>query len=143
MAGNRRQRFVHAYLGEAAGNATKAAILAGYSEKAARQVASRLLTYADVQQAIATASDAAGLTVEQSLREVSSIATAQVEKVTAADKLKANELFLKAKGALRDKQGDSRISVSIGFLSHPGSQPQALVSITDGQTIDAQMVAKE
>lgn len=39
----REQAFVDAYIGAARGNATKAAILAGYSEKTAAQQASRLL----------------------------------------------------------------------------------------------------
>lgn len=50
---NRRQQlFVTAYIGEAAGNATQAAILAGYSAKTARQIGSELLTKPDIADAI-------------------------------------------------------------------------------------------
>src|SRR5689334_12942658 len=48
----RERRFVEAYMGEAAGNGTKAAILAGYSKKAARGQAARLLTKAHIIEAI-------------------------------------------------------------------------------------------
>lgn len=44
----RQQRFVDAY----DGNATRAAIAAGYSEKTARSMGQRLLTYDDIQEAI-------------------------------------------------------------------------------------------
>lgn len=56
------------------GNATQAAITAGYSEKTARQAGSRLLTHVDVKAAITAkrgaALTAADLTIERSLREV-------------------------------------------------------------------------
>lgn len=48
----RERRFVEAYMGEAAGNATKAAELAGYSARTARQIGSRLLSKVDIQQVI-------------------------------------------------------------------------------------------
>jgi phage terminase small subunit len=49
----KERRFVEAYMGAAAGNAAKAAELAGYSPKSARHQASRLLTKRNVQDAIA------------------------------------------------------------------------------------------
>lgn len=48
----RQRRFVDALLGSANGNATKAAIAAGYSPKAAQPVSARLLSNAMVQQAL-------------------------------------------------------------------------------------------
>ena len=48
----RRRRFVDAYMGEAPGNATKAAELAGYSPKTAYAQGSRLLKNAEIRQAI-------------------------------------------------------------------------------------------
>lgn len=48
----RERRFVEAYMGEAAGSATKAAEMAGYSARTARQIGSRLLTKVHIQQAI-------------------------------------------------------------------------------------------
>lgn len=47
-----QRRFVEAFMGPARGNATKAAILAGYSPKTARQQASMLLTRLNIQRAI-------------------------------------------------------------------------------------------
>ncbi len=47
----RQENFCHAYI--VAGNATKAAINAGYSERSARQQASRLLTNANIVERIA------------------------------------------------------------------------------------------
>jgi phage terminase small subunit len=48
----RERRFVEAYMGPCAGNATKAAESAGYSPKTARQIASRLLTKANIRAAV-------------------------------------------------------------------------------------------
>lgn len=48
----RERRFVEAYMGAAAGNATKAALLAGYSPKTARKQGSRLLTKGHIADAI-------------------------------------------------------------------------------------------
>jgi phage terminase small subunit len=47
-----RAKFVEAYLGEASGNATRAAIIAGYSAKTADRQGSRLLKSVEVQGAI-------------------------------------------------------------------------------------------
>lgn len=46
-------RFVDSFMGIAAGNATQAAIQAGYSRRSARAQASRLLTRANIQAALA------------------------------------------------------------------------------------------
>lgn len=48
----RERRFVEAYIGKAEGNATNAAIAAGYKKENARQQASRLLTKANIKAAI-------------------------------------------------------------------------------------------
>jgi phage terminase small subunit len=48
----RERRFVEAYMGEAAGNATVAAVSAGYSKKTAGSIASRLLKKVNIRQAI-------------------------------------------------------------------------------------------
>ena len=49
----RERRFVDAFMGDAAGNATKAARLAGYANTTAEKQASRLLGKVGVQRAIA------------------------------------------------------------------------------------------
>ena len=48
----RQRRFVVAFIGWARGNATKAAIFAGYSERTARVQASQLLSKLNIQAAI-------------------------------------------------------------------------------------------
>jgi phage terminase small subunit len=48
----KRRRFVDAYLGSANGNATQAAIDAGFSRKTAKSMGSQLLTFIDVRKAI-------------------------------------------------------------------------------------------
>jgi len=48
----RQRRFVDAFLGSANGNATKAAIAAGYSPKTAQPASARLLSHVMVQQAL-------------------------------------------------------------------------------------------
>ncbi|MEQ1897732.1 MAG: terminase small subunit [Vicinamibacterales bacterium] len=48
----RERRFVEAYLGDAAGNATRAAALAGYSLKSARRIGTRLSSEFHIQHAI-------------------------------------------------------------------------------------------
>jgi phage terminase small subunit len=53
MLSERERRFVDAYMGEAAGNATKAAKLAGYSAHTATTLGSRLLRKVHVADAIA------------------------------------------------------------------------------------------
>lgn len=132
MSKARRLQFVRAFLGEAAGNATKAAILAGYSENSAKQTASRLLTYVDVRAAIekaqGTLARKAGFTAEKVIEELAVVAECTPEKYTGGDKLKALELLGKANGLFKDKQGDSRITVNIGFLmtTPPADQPTTL-----------------
>lgn len=49
----KRRRFVDAFFGTANGNATEAAIAAGYSRHTARKQGSRLLTFVDVKAAVA------------------------------------------------------------------------------------------
>lgn len=48
----RERAFVRHFMGAFGGNATQAAIAAGYSRRTARQAGSRLLTNVDVQKAI-------------------------------------------------------------------------------------------
>lgn len=48
----RERRFVEAYMGKAAGNATKAAILAGYSAKSAARIGYRLTRKVQIANAL-------------------------------------------------------------------------------------------
>ena len=66
----RERRFVECYMGEAAGNGTKAALLAGYSPVTARNQASRLLTKGYIQSAIEERSQRDVLTWSREQRQV-------------------------------------------------------------------------
>ena len=99
----RKRAFCEAYL--TSGNATQAAIAAGYSPKTARSQGQRLLTFVDVQEYL-----------EKRNQEISEANTAQMEEVrqfwTATmrdqnmkptDRLKASELLAKTYGAFLDR----------------------------------------
>jgi len=104
MALNAQQRaFVAAY----DGNATQAAIAAGYSPKTARQQGNRLLTIADIQDAIKKRSPS-------TTREKRNIATREERQafwtdsmqksgVEMRDRLKASELLGKSEGDFLDR----------------------------------------
>lgn len=122
-----QQAFVRAYLTEANGNATKAAIIAGYSERTAPQSGSRLLKHHEVAKAVERFVRKADLSTEKALERVAGIAAATPEKVKASDVIKANELILRINGALKNEQSDTRVTVNIGFIA---GQPAA-ISITE------------
>lgn len=115
------RKFVNAYLGEANGNGTKAAIAAGYSEPTAAQQASRLLKRDDIRQAIGQRLDKHDLRTDAILQRLGILAHSTVEKVTGADVVNASKVILQVNGALRDKDTSARITVNIGFLTP--SQP--------------------
>ena len=137
----KRKRFVHAYLGDANGNATQAAIHAGYSPHTAKQQGSALLTRPDVAKAIQTHVGKADLSTEQALQRVATIAQQQPPKgYTGNDVLKANELILKVNGALSEAQTQSRITVNIGFLQAQTGTVHLSTSqshVIDAETIDS------
>jgi hypothetical protein len=121
----KRKAFIKHYLGAAQGNATKAAIMAGYSETSAKVTGSRLLSAANVQQAIQRHANKVEVSTERSLQNIGAIANEKAAKVSAGDILKANELILKVKGALSDRQTEARVTVNIGFLTN--DKPSAVI----------------
>ena len=143
MSATRRKRFVNAYLGEAAGNAAEAARLAGYSEKAARQIGSRLLTYDDVRSTIDQRLNKANLSTEARLQKVAVIADKTPTRVTAADVLNANKLILQVNGALKDKQQENGITVNIGFLQVNQHSEDVLPKVTTSEAVEAAVISQE
>jgi hypothetical protein len=128
----RRRAFVNAYLGDANGNGTKAAISAGYSEQTAAQSSSRLLKEPEVRDAIAARLDKAGISTDRILNRLGIIANTDVEQVEARDVINASKVILQVNGALQPKAStDNRIVVNIGFL-HAGpmsaDSPQELAT---------------
>lgn len=93
----RERRFVEFYMGEAAGNATKAARFAGYSAKTARKQGSRLRTKGHIRAAIqeAARNDPAVWTREDRQRFWTAVAAGAggFAKATLRDRLKASELL--------------------------------------------------
>lgn len=83
----RQRKFIDAYL--VSGNATSAAVAAGYSEKTAKSIGSENLTKPDVAAAIAgrqaKASDKADLTLESHLAALNALR----DKAAAAEQFSA------------------------------------------------------
>lgn len=98
----RERRFVEAYMGKAAGNATKAATLAGYAKGSAKVTASRLLTKANVRTAIdsRTAADPNVSDRETRQRFWTDVMAGRGKFARTAmkDRLKASELLGKTQG---------------------------------------------
>lgn len=83
----RQEQFIAEYLVDL--NATQAAIRAGYSEKTAREQASRLLSNVNISQRIAEKrqelADNAGLSVERVLQEAMRLAFFDIRKLTDSE----------------------------------------------------------
>jgi phage terminase small subunit len=94
----RERRFVEAYMGKAAGNATRAAKAAGYAKTSAKVTGCRLLTKANVRAAIdaRTHADPAVSDREDRQRFLSQVMHST--KVGMKDRLKAVELLGKSQG---------------------------------------------
>lgn len=94
---NQRQRaFCEAYL--LSGNATEAAIKAGYSPKSARSIGQRLLTFADILEYLAQRNAQIIAENTATLEEIYSFWTVTMRDQASkpADRLKASELLSKA-----------------------------------------------
>lgn len=94
---NQRQRaFCEAYL--LSGNATEAAIKAGYSSKSARSIGQRLLTYVDIREYLAQRNAQIIAENTATLEEIYSFWTVTMrdQALKQADRLKASELLSKA-----------------------------------------------
>lgn len=125
----RRRAFVNAYLGEAKGNGTKAAIIAGYSEATAAQAASRMLRQPDVQKALETRLENADLKTDAILKRLGRIIHAEPKDIKGADIVNASKLVLQVNGDLHEKSDSSRVVVNIGFLNP--SDPQPVVQVIE------------
>jgi len=116
----KQKRFVQEYLIDL--NATQAAIRAGYSPKAATQVASRLLTYAKVQEAVASATKTralgAQITRERVLQELARVAFGDPRKVMTWG---PNGVDLINSETLTDDEAAQVAEVSQTVTQHGGS----------------------
>lgn len=104
---NQRQRaFCEAYL--LSGNATEAAIKAGYSPKSARSIGQRLLTFADIREYLAQRNAQIIAENTATLEEIYSFWTVTMrdQEAKQADRLKASELLSKALLLERSREED-------------------------------------
>jgi len=119
-----QKAFVQALTGEAKGNQTHAAILAGYSPRSATQTASRLITVDKVAEAVAARvqklEEKVDLSDERILKETADVAYTQGLALRGSDKVKALSLLMAFKGLTQtEPQQQNRVTVNIGFLTPP------------------------
>lgn len=102
----RERRFVEAFMGPAAGNATKAAELAGYSKKSASRIGYRLSRKVQVRKAIEDRADndpkAATREERQRFWTDVMLGRAPFTEAGMRDRLKASELLGKSQGDFVD-----------------------------------------
>ncbi len=113
----RERRFVECYMGEAAGNGTKAALLAGYSPTTARNQASRLLTKGYILSALEERSQRDVLTWSREQRQAFWTQIATDESVPIPYRLKASELLARSQGDFIEKrllqvEGNGQVSLA-------------------------------
>ncbi len=99
----RERRFVEFYMGEAAGNATKAASLAGYSRKTARKQGSRLLTKGHIRAAVEERAQSDPKVANREDLQRWWTATYLNPKLTYRDRLKASELLGKSQAVFMNR----------------------------------------
>ena len=101
----KQTRFVAEYLIDS--NATQAAIRAGYSEKTAKQIGSRLLTNVDVANAIAAGGSRIAsrleITAEKVLKDIENVRKLATAGGIYASAIRASELQGKSIGMFEDK----------------------------------------
>lgn len=116
----RQQRFADAYLANG-GNATEAAVAAGYSPRTAKQQGSRLLTNADLSAYIderrAADSEQARMDRDEFLSHLEGLIRADLRDVAEWD---ADEVTLIASGQLTDEAARSLQSLSVVVETHEG-----------------------
>lgn len=124
MALNARQRaFVEAYCG----NATEAALQAGYSEKTARITAAKLLSKGNIQEALKEREDKrlASLIATREERQQFWTTLMRDEDRKEVDRLKASELLAKSEGDFLERR---EVTGPNGSPLHP---PQIKVVFSD------------
>jgi hypothetical protein len=135
----KHRRFVVAYTGEAQGNGTQAAIIAGYSPKSAVVQASVLLRKPNIQAAVAERQERltakADISDSRILQELAEVGYTKVE-VNGQSKMKALELLAKHKGLLNeDTSTSNRVTVNIGFLQTAVNNSAKVFPVGHSQTL--------
>ena len=114
MLSSKQKKFVQAYMG----NATEAAIKAGYSEKTARSQGQRLLTKADIKQSIQKREEKQTSAVIATREQRQEFWTKIMYDNAAdmKDRLKSSELLGRSQADFTDKvenSGETTIKVSL------------------------------
>lgn len=128
----RRRAFCENYL--KCGNAAEAARRAGYSEKAAKSVGQRLLTYDDVQAYINERNVELKAQNTASIDEIRAFWTATMRSSREAtrDKLKASELLARTYGAFVERvEATEQISVDRPLANLSDDELRALARLAD------------
>lgn len=105
----RERRFVEAYMGQAAGNGTEAARLAGYkgNAKVLGVQASRLLAKANIQKSVSERVKSDPLVADREERQRFLTSVIRNPEYSVSDRLKAVDLQAKAQGDYIEKHEHS------------------------------------
>jgi phage terminase small subunit len=122
----RQRKFVDAYIGPAGGNATKAASMAGYKDDntpALRACASRLLTFANVQTALARAIARRRLSPEWAREGLTEVASSSM----------AN--FVTVNSETGETQLDMKRAIEAGALGQIKEYREEVLSVNGAATV--------
>ena len=117
----RERRFVEAYTGEAAGNATKAAILAGYKRTAAEKAGWRLSNNVRIVSAIDQRASKDPLIATREERRRFWTSAFRDINVPWRDRLKASELLGKSEADFVDRLNLSG-NIGLALFATPGGE---------------------
>ena len=107
LKNSKRENFCQHYAKDC--NGAESAVLAGYSKKTAKSIASRMLTFVDVAERIRELQDKAsekyGISMQVLVNEYQKIGMATDAETKDSDKIKALDSMTKILGGFVDKKG--------------------------------------
>ena len=130
----RQERFVAEYLIDL--NATQAAIRAGYSESTAKQQGSRLLTKADVREAVASAERVTQTRLQVTAEDIA-LRAWQIAQQDRSDRVSALALLARRHPEFSDKRDITVSERSETLLMVASMSPDELRKLAAGADADA------
>ena len=130
----RQERFVAEYLIDL--NATQAAIRAGYSESTAKQQGSRLLTKADVREAVASAERVTQTRLQVTAEDIA-LRAWQIAQQDRNDRVSALALLARRHPEFSDKRDITVSERSETLLMVASMSPDELRKLAAGADADA------
>jgi phage terminase small subunit len=128
----RERRFVDAYMGEAAGNATKAALIAGYGKASAHVTGCRLLKKPKISAAVAKDRNAeitAAISDRKERQEfLTKVHRGDVSGASVRDRIKAIEILSKTQGDYVPDEKPPAVQVNI-LAALPVDTLRAIVQV--------------